>query len=367
VIRIVVIRYHHAGTSRLCQPSNRRDAEGTADCGTESGSNVRFETVRGAMTDSWTAEQMPDCSDRTVLITGANSGLGFEATKAFAEKGATVVMACRSVDRGERAAHEVSDAITEGPSATLNVRQCDLASLDSVASFASGVREDYDALYVLCNNAGVMAIPRGETEDGFERQFGINHLGHFALTGHLLPLLAGTDGETRVVTQSSRAHSTGEIDFDDLHREDSYGKWEAYGQSKLANLLFAYELQRRLDDAGVTDVTSVACHPGYAATDLQYRGPRESGSRLRYAAMRVVNTLLAQSASQGALPMLYAATAPDVEGGAYYGPGGLMDMRGAPERQESSDASRDEQTAEWLWERSEDLTGVRYDFGTLLA
>ncbi len=316
------------------------------------------------MTDSWTAEQIPDCSDRTVVVTGANSGLGFEATKALARNGATVVMACRSVDRGEQAAVDIRSSI-DPTGATLNVRECDLASLDSVASFAEGVRADYDELHVLCNNAGVMAIPRAETADGFEMQLGVNHLGHFALTGHLLDLLVRTDGETRVVSHSSGAHESGELNFEDLHREDSYGRWDAYAQSKLANLLFAYELQRRLDDAGITDTNSLACHPGYAATNLQYRGPEQSGSRLRYAMMRVANTLVAQSAEQGALPLLYAATAPDAEGGAYYGPGGLMSMRGLPERQASSDASHDEADATRLWERSESLTGVQYDIDSL--
>lgn len=316
------------------------------------------------MTDSWTVEQMPDCSDRTVVVTGANSGLGFEATKAFARKGATVVMACRSIDRGERAANDIRDTVGS-TGATLNVRECDLASLDSVESFADGIREDYDELHALCNNAGVMAIPRDETEDGFEMQLGVNHLGHFALTGHLLELLVTTDRETTVVTQSSEMHTIGELDFDDLHSEDSYGKWGAYAQSKLANLLFAYELQRRLEDAGIADTTSVACHPGYADTSLQYRGPEASGSRLRYGVMKVANTLFAQSASQGALPMLYAATSPDIEDGAYYGPGGIMNIRGAPERQESSDDSRDEADARKLWERSEELTGVSYEFDAL--
>jgi NAD(P)-dependent dehydrogenase (short-subunit alcohol dehydrogenase family) len=308
---------------------------------------------------------MPDCSEKTVVVTGANSGLGFEATKAFAQKGATVVMACRSLDRGERAAREIQDGITERTGATLNVRQCDLASLDSVASFADGVREDYDDLHVLCNNAGVMAIPRRETEDGFEMQLGVNHLGHFALTGHLLKKVVRTDGETRVVSHSSGAHTAGDVDFDDLHREKSYSKWEAYGQSKLANLLFAYELQRRLDGAEVSDTKSVACHPGYADTNLQYRGPEASGSKIKYALMKAANTVLAQSAAQGALPLLYAATAPDVAGGEYYGPGGLLNMRGAPERQESNAASRDERTAERLWDVSEELTGVSYDIETL--
>jgi NAD(P)-dependent dehydrogenase (short-subunit alcohol dehydrogenase family) len=307
---------------------------------------------------------MPDCSERTVVVTGANSGLGYEATKALARKGATVVMACRSTDRGEQAAREIADELSTA-GGTLQVRQCDLASLDSVAAFADGVREDYDAIDVLCNNAGVMAIPRQETEDGFEKQLGVNHLGHFALTGYLLDLLVASEGESRVVNHSSGAHTSGTVNFEDLQREQSYGKWEAYGQSKLANLLFAYELQRRLDDAGITDTLSVGCHPGYADTNLQFRGPEEMGSRVRYGMMTVANALFGQSAQQGALPLLYAATAPDVAGGAYYGPGGLLNMRGAPERQESNAASHDEADAEQLWTVSEELTGVSYDFGTL--
>ncbi|MFW6435245.1 MAG: oxidoreductase [Halovenus sp.] len=319
------------------------------------------------MSESWTADQMPECSEKTVLITGANSGLGFEATKAFARQGATVIMACRSTERGEQAAQEIAEQLPGGTGATLNVRQCDLASLDSIEAFADEVRDAYDDLHILCNNAGVMAIPRSETEDGFEMQFGVNHLGHFALTGQLLDLLVGTEGETRIVTHSSGAHTTGEVDFDDLHREESYSKWGAYGQSKLANLLFAYELQRRLDGAGITETKSVACHPGYAATNLQYRGPEQSGSRIKLATMRVANAVFGQSASTGALPLLYAATAPDVRGGEYYGPGGLLNMRGPPERQESSDASHDEADARQLWERSEELTGVTYSFEQLAS
>ena len=302
---------------------------------------------------------MPDCTDETVLITGANSGLGFEAAKAFAAEGATVIMACRSIDRGKRAATRIRDAVG-GTTAVLNVRECDLASLDSVESFATGVRREYDTLDVLCNNAGVMAIPRQETDDGFEKQLGVNHLGHFALTGHLLELLTGSGGESRIVTQSSGAHKSGDVDFSDLHRERSYGKCEAYGQSKLANLLFAYELHRRLEAAGVTDTLSLACHPGYAATNLQYRGPRQEGSTLRLAVMRAANAVFGQSAREGALPLLYAATAPDVEGGEYYGPGGFLNMRGPPEKQSSNDASYDEGDAERLWEVSEEETGVEF-------
>lgn len=304
---------------------------------------------------------MPDCSDRTVLVTGANSGLGFEATNAFAANGATVIMACRSVERGHEAAAEIRESVgTTG--ATLTVRQCDLASLDSIESFATGIETDYDAIDILCNNAGVMAIPRQETEDGFEKQLGVNHLGHFALTGHLLELAVESGGESRIVTHSSGAHEAGEVDFDDLQREQSYGKWEAYGQSKLANLLFAYELQRRLEAADITDTVSVACHPGYAATNLQYRGPKQDGSTLRMGLMKIANAIFGQSAQQGALPLLYASTAPDVQGGDYYGPGGALNMRGAPEKQSSNGASHDERDAERLWDISEELTGVAYDF-----
>jgi NAD(P)-dependent dehydrogenase (short-subunit alcohol dehydrogenase family) len=304
---------------------------------------------------------MPDCTDRTVLITGANSGLGFEATKAFAANGATVVMACRSTDRGEEAATTIRTSIADA-GASLDVRRCDLASLDSIESFAAGVAQRYDAVNVLCNNAGVMAIPRQETDDGFEKQLGVNHLGHFALTGHLLDLLTGTEGESRVVTHSSGAHESGKLDFGDLHREQSYGKWDAYGQSKLANLLFAYELQRRLEAAGITETTSVACHPGYAATNLQYRGPKQEGSTLRMGVMKLANTVAGQSAQKGALPLLHASVAPDVQGGEYYGPGGFLSMRGAPEKQSSSAASYDESDAERLWHQSEALTGVAYEF-----
>jgi hypothetical protein len=312
----------------------------------------------------WTAGEIPDQSGRTIVVTGANSGLGFEATKALSRAGARVVMACRSSGRGERAAEEIRADV---PDATLDVRECDLADLDSIATFGSAFRESYDRLDVLCNNAGVMAIPRAETADGFEMQLGVNHLGHFALTGHLLSHLVGTEGETRVVTHSSGAHSGSEIQFDDLHSERSYGKWAAYGQSKLANLLFAYELQRRLDRAGIETVNSIACHPGYADTNLQFRGPEAAGSRLRYGLMRVANALLAQPAERGALPLLYAATAPPAEGGAYYGPGGLLNMRGSPEKQTSGPASYDEDAAARLWEVSEELTGVTYDVEAVAA
>jgi NAD(P)-dependent dehydrogenase (short-subunit alcohol dehydrogenase family) len=307
------------------------------------------------MTDDWTTADVPRLDGDRIVVTGANSGLGFEATRVFAQRGATVIMACRSTDRAVDAADEIR---ADDPDGTLDVRYCDLADLESVERFAAGVADDYDDLDALCNNAGVMAIPYGETADGFERQFGINHLGHFALTGHLLPLLRESDGEARVVTQSSGLHEQGDLDPEGPPSEAGYDEWDAYADSKLANVYFGYELDRRLDAAGIEDVTSVVCHPGWAATNLQARAAGES--RLKRVVMKAANTLFAQSAATGALPMLYA-TVEDASGGSYVGPGGLMNMRGYPEVQRSSDRSYDEEVARRLWERSVEWTGVEYD------
>lgn len=310
---------------------------------------------------SWSSAEIPDQSGRTVVITGANSGLGFAATKLFARKGAHVVMACRNLDRARTAQEEVRSSLGE-PS--LSVLELDLADLESVRSFVTAFEQGHDDLHVLCNNAGIMAIPRRETADGFEMQFGVNHLGHFALTGLLIDRLQETSGESRVVTHSSGLHENGEIEFEDLQSERDYDKWEAYAQSKLANLLFAYELDRRLRDLGAS-VKSVGCHPGYADTALQQRGPEMSGSRIRLWGMKIANRLFAQSAEQGVLPMLYAATAPEISGGEYVGPGGFMNMRGQPEIQESSALSTDIDVAARLWEISEELTGVTFDFDAI--
>jgi NAD(P)-dependent dehydrogenase (short-subunit alcohol dehydrogenase family) len=317
---------------------------------------------------------MPDLSGRTVVVTGANSGLGYEATRAFVAAGADVVMACRSVDRGAAAREEIRRAVADADGAAsdpgvMSVEACDLADLASVRAFAETVAAEWPSVDVLCNNAGVMAIPRSETADGFETQFGVNHLGHFALTGHLLDSLAAGEGAgtARVVTQSSGLHERGEIDFADLMGEAEYDEWDAYAQSKLANVLFAYELDRRLQRAGLDPsgdrdgaIVSVACHPGYAATNLQYRGPEASGSRLRLLAARAANAVVAQSARRGAFPMLYAATHPSIDGGEYVGPGGFASMRGAPEIQRSSDRSYDRELARRLWARSVELTDVSY-------
>ncbi|WP_148415961.1 oxidoreductase [Haloferax sp. KTX1] len=302
-------------------------------------------------------------SAETAVVTGANSGLGFEVTKGLAERGTHVVMACRSTERGEAAKREIEAEI---PEASLEVHELDLADLDSVAAFAEWFASAYDELDVLCNNAGVMAIPRKETAQGFETQFGVNHLGHFALTARLLPVLEQTPGESRVVTQSSVAHRNGEIDFDDLQGERSYSAWGAYGQSKLANVLFGYELDRRLRSADAS-VESIVCHPGWAATNLQFRGPQQSGSQLRLWMMKLANAVIAQSAERGAEPMLYAATDPSVEGGDFIGPDGFRNMRGSPEVQESSERSYDVDLAQRLWEVSEELTGVSFDRPLLAA
>ena len=308
----------------------------------------------------WTADEMPRLDGKTVVVTGANSGLGYEGTRAFAEKGATVIMACRNIDRGERAMTEIRSESTDN--SDLDVRECDLASLNSIRSFTEGVATDYDSLDVLCNNAGVMAIPRSETEDGFETQFGVNHLGHFALTGRLFSVLAaaeGIDGEARIVTQSSGAHEQGAMDFSDLNWEQSYGKWKAYGRSKLANLLFAYELQRRIDGSDDVSIRSVACHPGYTDTNLQLRTARESGNPLVSVGLKAANAVFGQEPDIGVLPMLYAATV-DVAGGAYVEPGGFMNMRGHPTVGRSNDASYDREDARRLWEYSSEATGVSF-------
>ena len=302
---------------------------------------------------AWTLADIPSLSGRAALVTGANSGIGLVAARALARAGARVVLAARDLSRGEAAA----ETISPGPGGAVTVARLDLADLASVRELAAARREPLD---LLVNNAGVMALPYRTTADGFERQLGTNHLGHFALTGLLLPhLLAGSPA--RVVTLSSGAHRMGAIDFDDLQSDRSYSKWRAYGQSKLANLLFAFELQRRADEHGAP-LESVAAHPGYAATNLQAAGPRMEGSALGLGLSRLGNRLLGQSAERGALPTLFAATEPDLPGGAYVGPDGPMERRGHPTLVGASDAARDPETAGRLWRVSEELTGVGFDF-----
>lgn len=305
---------------------------------------------------AWTAADVPDQSGRTIVITGGNSGLGFESAKVLAGKGAQVVLACRSL---EKAGEAVAEITRKHPAAKIEARQLDLASLASVRAFAEGLRAAHPRIDVLLNNAGVMALPRRETAEGFEMQLGTNHFGPFALTGLVIDrVLAAPAG--RIVTVSSQFHRRGKIDFDDLNAKRRYAKWGAYAQSKLANLLFAFELQRRLEASGASAI-SVAAHPGYASTNLQTAGPRMQGSSFLERMSEFGNRLLAQSASDGALPQLYATADPDVRGGEYFGPDGIYEMRGAPKKVGAIRAARDPELARRFWKVSEEATGVHWE------
>jgi NAD(P)-dependent dehydrogenase (short-subunit alcohol dehydrogenase family) len=298
---------------------------------------------------------LPDLTGKTFVITGANSGLGLETARALGRKNANVILACRDTDKGEEAKAAI---LAETPSAALEVLELDLADLASVQDFAALIRAREGKLHALINNAGVMAIPRQLTADGFERQFGVNHLGHFALTGLLIDRLLATPG-SRVVTVSSQAHRMGKMHWDDLDGAKSYHPWVAYGQSKLANLLFVNELARRLSELR-QDVRSVACHPGYAATNLQFVGPRETNSKLGHTIMALGNRLLAQSAQDGAEPTLYACLSSDAQSGDFIGPSGIFGWKGAPEKQKARHAAYDPEAMLKLWQVSVERTGVDY-------
>jgi NAD(P)-dependent dehydrogenase (short-subunit alcohol dehydrogenase family) len=303
----------------------------------------------------WTAENIPKLDGKNILITGANSGLGLVSAKALARQGAHVVLACRTLAKA-KAAEEVIRR--EVPGAQLSPQAVDLADLASVRGFAREIAARLPTLDVLMNNAGVMATPYLRTADGFEMQFGTNHLGHFALTGLLFELLAKTP-DARVVTIASAAHRMGVMRFEDPSWEHGYSKWAAYGMSKLANLLFAYELARRCKIAGIA-VKSVAAHPGAAATNLPVRGPELARAKLATWAWGALTPLFAQPSWRGALPQLYAAVADGVSSGDYIGPDGLYEVRGYPKKTRSSGRSRDTQSMKRLWELSEQLTGVHY-------
>jgi NAD(P)-dependent dehydrogenase (short-subunit alcohol dehydrogenase family) len=303
----------------------------------------------------WTADDIPDLSGKTIVVTGGNSGIGYEAALEFARRRAEVILACRDLGKARTAAAQIT-ASSSG--AKVSVMELDLANLASVRGFSEAFHLEHPALHVLVNNAGVMAIPYRQTADGFEMQFGTNHLGHFALTGLLLDRIVATEG-ARVVNVSSGAHRMGSIHFDDLQWKHNYRKWRAYGQSKLANLLFTFELQRRAD-AAAKKLLSVACHPGYAATNLQAVGPKMSGSSMAEYLMDLSNRAFSQSAAMGALPTEYAAVAPDVHGGDYIGPDGLAEMWGHPKLVPCSAAAKDAAAAAKLWAVSEQLTNVHY-------
>jgi NAD(P)-dependent dehydrogenase (short-subunit alcohol dehydrogenase family) len=299
--------------------------------------------------DHWMTNDIPDQTGKVAIVTGANSGIGYETARALAQKGATMIMACRDMDKANKAALQIQ---TENPAGKIEVMQLDLGDLDSVHTFVDEFNNRFNQLDLLINNAGIMHPPFGQTKQGFETQCGVNHLGHFALTGLLLDVIMRTPA-SRVVTVSSLYHMFGRIDFENLNAEKSYSPSAAYSQSKLANLLFTYELQRRLEIAG-SDTIATAAHPGWTETNLQ----QHSGM------LKFLNRFFAQTPEMGALPTLRAATAVDVRGGDYYGPNKRMGLVGYPKKIKSTGRSHDTAVAAKLWAESEELTGVHYSFET---
>ena len=300
----------------------------------------------------WTTAQLPDQTGRRVVVTGASSGLGEITALELARKGAEVVLAVRNLGKGETSAARIRAAV---PDARVEVRELDLSSLQSVRTFAAELVAARPALDLLVNNAGIMQAPPSRTVDGYELQLGTNHLGHFALTGLLLEALA-RGSSPRVVVVASNEHKGGHLDFDNLQLDHDYAPRKSYQRSKLANVVFGLELDRRLRAAGSPILCALA-HPGYSATNLQSTGPT---GFLTGVFFRLGNAVLAQPATQGALPQLLAATGPDVQGGQYYGPDGFLEMRGHPVVVQVSDEARDPEVARRLWSVSEELTGVTY-------
>lgn len=294
----------------------------------------------------WTEKNIPEQKGRIVIVTGSSSGIGFETAKVLAGKGAEVVIAVRNIDKGNKAKSKIQNRFED---AGLEVMQLDLADLESVRKFAGEFKTRYNRLDLLINNAGVMIPPYSKTKDGFELQFGTNHLGHFALTGLLMDLISATDN-SRIVNVSSAAHKYGNIDFEDLNWENrKYKAWRAYGDSKIANLYFTYELKRRLENQN-SHILAAAAHPGWTATELQ----RHSGL------FGFLNNFFAMKQSQGALPILRAAIDENTECGDYFGPDGWQEWRGYPVKVESNKLSHNTEIAGKLWQISENLTGVKY-------
>ena len=296
--------------------------------------------------EKWDSNDIADQKGRVAIVTGSSSGIGYETARVLAEKNATVIIAVRNLKKGNAAADKI---LEQHPNANVKVTELDLASLESVRKFASEFKNNYSRLDLLINNAGVMMPPYSKTADGFELQFGTNHLGHFALTGLLFDLIKATPG-SRIVNVSSTGHAYGNLDFDDLNWEKrSYKKMQAYADSKIANLYFTYELQKRLDQDGENPLVTAA-HPGWTATELQ----RHAGF------IRFLNNFFSQDITRGALPTLYAAVGADVKGGDYYGPSGWREMKGYPTKVKSNELSHNEKIARKLWEVSEELTGVKF-------
>ncbi len=302
----------------------------------------------------WTAEHIPTQAGRTALVTGANSGIGYQAALELARSGAHVLLGCRNAAKGRAALERL---LREAAGASAEVVELDMASLGSIRAFAAALAARGLGLDLLINNAGVMALPARElTPDGFERQFGTNHLGHFALTGLLMPQLLASPAP-RVVTVASLAHRNGKIEFDNLQSERKYKPWDAYGASKLANILFAKELDRRAR-AEHSRLVSVAVHPGVSTTNIIENGPGSNG--LKAVVLKLVGPMIMQPDVAGALPTLYAATSPDAKGGEYIGPDGLMEMKGSPVVVQPRANGLDTAVGTRLWTVSEALTGVTY-------
>lgn len=301
----------------------------------------------------WTSDQIPALDQKVAIVTGANSGLGYESALALARKQATVVMACRNMDKGQKALEQVKAKV---PNAKLHLMKLDLSSLASVKEFVDTFQQEFDKLDILLNNAGIMAVPEGKTTDGFEKQFGTNHLGHFALTGQLLDLLLKTEG-SRVINVASKAADSGSFDFDNLNREGSYSPFGAYSQSKLSNLLFTFELQRRLEAINAHTV-SIAAHPGGSNTNL---ADNAKINPILRSILTPIFGLIAQSAEKGALPQLFAATDPAARPANYYGPDGFNELGGYPKEAKIPTQALNREDQRKLWEASEQLTGVKYD------
>ncbi len=298
--------------------------------------------------NKWNSDNIPDQSGRIIIVTGSSSGIGYETARILAGKNAEVIIAVRNKDKGKKAADKI---VTEFPDARITVMELDLASLKSVRNFAENFKKKYNKLDVLVNNAGVMVPPYSKTEDGFELQFGTNHIGHFALTGLLFELIKTTHG-SRIVNVSSIAHKRGNLNFDDLNWEKrKYKPMKSYGDSKIANIYFTLELGRRVG-AGANSPVITAAHPGWTATELQ----RHSG------VIDKLNYFMAQDITMGALPTLMAAIKEDVQNGDYFGPSGFMEMKGYPKKVRSNELSNDLDIAKKLWEVSEELTSVKYEF-----
>jgi len=304
---------------------------------------------------NWTEKNIPSQNGKTAIVTGANSGVGYNTSLELAGKEAVVILACRSMEKGETALRRIKRNF---PNAKLDLQQLDLASLASIRSFSQRIHDAYSSIDMLINNAGVMNIPRSLTEDGFEMQFGTNHLGHFALTSLLYDLVTAAEN-SRIVTVSSIAHLNGTINFDDLMGEKTYDSQAAYRQSKLANLLFTLELAHRLEANGSSTI-SIAAHPGVTNTNLIAAGPEMRGQPLLKFVMKFATRIFAMPAWKGALPQLYAAVAEDVRNGEYFGPDGFEEMKGYPHRAVRTETAQDPELARKLWKVSEELTGIRY-------